>query len=476
MSLRSDVMAAVKRAARGYRIAVRQEPMSLHVRVYDGPRLIAEIERSEFQGVVMARDTLPHHSGRDIVRQAQQATMRAAIRDDLLIQVDPVGRSQQQMENMGAQRVDNRWIVDTRSSDSISAYLGKPRDGARKLTDATIEATLHAAREADAANAAISYLTNIRNNKILTMAGAAPPGATHSYLRTRLEPIVNAHWERITRLIGAARNRADADIVRVLRDTIAGRTIGMSASFGGPPAPTVAGLPVADVSKGSAAADVNRILSDIVQAHIHGQPLRNPTASMSVAERQAHAVARTSLQELATARQREASASLGVTHEIYVATLDTRTSMICASLDGKRYKIGEGPQPPIHYNCRSVRVSDFGTADVHRPSNPAGERYLMEQYTKKTGVKKVGGRWPSGHGKAFRKFRAEKRAELIGRVPSDITYGEWITRQPKDLVVSIMGEKRAEAFLSGKLSIEDMTNPATGREWSARQLTQMGLL
>lgn len=36
----------------------------------------------------------------------------------------------------------------------------------------------------------------------------------------------------------------------------------------------------------------------------------------------------------------------------FVATLDSRTSKTCASLDGKRYKTSEPhPTPPMHYNC-----------------------------------------------------------------------------------------------------------------------------
>lgn len=40
----------------------------------------------------------------------------------------------------------------------------------------------------------------------------------------------------------------------------------------------------------------------------------------------------------------------------YTAVLDSRTSPICRSLDGKIYNWGEGPAPPLHFNCRSMRV------------------------------------------------------------------------------------------------------------------------
>lgn len=38
------------------------------------------------------------------------------------------------------------------------------------------------------------------------------------------------------------------------------------------------------------------------------------------------------------------------TSEVYVATLDARTTAICRSLDGKEFPTGEGPTPPVHVN------------------------------------------------------------------------------------------------------------------------------
>ncbi|MFW5955687.1 MAG: minor capsid protein, partial [Rhodothermales bacterium] len=35
----------------------------------------------------------------------------------------------------------------------------------------------------------------------------------------------------------------------------------------------------------------------------------------------------------------------------WVATLDSRTTLICASRDGKVYDVDEGPRPPAHWNC-----------------------------------------------------------------------------------------------------------------------------
>ena len=44
------------------------------------------------------------------------------------------------------------------------------------------------------------------------------------------------------------------------------------------------------------------------------------------------------------------------TQYIYRAVLDSKTTPICRSLDGKVYDWGDGPQPPLHFGCRSIRA------------------------------------------------------------------------------------------------------------------------
>jgi SPP1 gp7 family putative phage head morphogenesis protein len=48
----------------------------------------------------------------------------------------------------------------------------------------------------------------------------------------------------------------------------------------------------------------------------------------------------------------------------YTATLDGRTSEICASRDGNIYKLSEAPQLPAHINCRSTYVPVIDGIDI----------------------------------------------------------------------------------------------------------------
>jgi SPP1 gp7 family putative phage head morphogenesis protein len=74
---------------------------------------------------------------------------------------------------------------------------------------------------------------------------------------------------------------------------------------------------------------------------------------------QIRAIVRSSVTQVADAAMEQvALANSDITTRYrYTALLDSRTSPICRALDGKVYKWGEGPHPPVHFNCRSQRVA-----------------------------------------------------------------------------------------------------------------------
>ena len=85
---------------------------------------------------------------------------------------------------------------------------------------------------------------------------------------------------------------------------------------------------------------------------------------------------------------------------IFVATLDSRTSLTCATKDGKEYSYDDGPIPPLHFNCRSTTVAvpnwkrlkkEYGIEPPDEPALraskdgpvPAGETYGNWLYDKR---------------------------------------------------------------------------------------------
>ena len=108
----------------------------------------------------------------------------------------------------------------------------------------------------------------------------------------------------------------------------------------------------------------------------------------------------------------------------YTATLDMRTTVLCASRDGNEYPKGK-PKPalPAHMRCRSVYVPvlkswrEMGAAiDVEMP--------------------------------------ASTRASLDGQVPGKMTYQEWLRKQSASRQNEVLGVDKAKLFRDGGLSLD----------------------
>lgn len=118
--------------------------------------------------------------------------------------------------------------------------------------------------------------------------------------------------------------------------------------------------------------------------------------------------------------------------EKWVATLDGRTTIGCAGLDGRIFQIGEGPTTPRHYRCRSVRVP------VIKPE------FALD----------IPGR---------------TRSSVDGPVSAQTKYGGWLAKQPRAVQDEVLGIERADLFRAGKLKIEDFSD-SFGRVYTLDEL------
>jgi len=109
----------------------------------------------------------------------------------------------------------------------------------------------------------------------------------------------------------------------------------------------------------------------------------------------------------------------------FVATLDSRTTVICAGLHGKEFKLGTGPQPPRHVNCRSTSIPVLdpieGVAAFELPS-----------------------------------------------------YTVWLRAQSAETQADILGATKARLFRDGKLSIDRFTDHK-GRVLTLQELRRRDL-
>jgi SPP1 gp7 family putative phage head morphogenesis protein len=128
----------------------------------------------------------------------------------------------------------------------------------------------------------------------------------------------------------------------------------------------------------------------------------------------------------------------------WVSTLDSRTSQICASLDGQVYGVRSGLRPPAHPNCRSTVVpvlKNFKELGI-------------------PGLKNIG----TGQRHA--------REILSGRVPETLTFGQWWKRLPLGKQNEIFGPGKARLLRSGKISFSQLIDQ-NARPLSLSQLTKL---
>lgn len=130
---------------------------------------------------------------------------------------------------------------------------------------------------------------------------------------------------------------------------------------------------------------------------------------LEITRRSAETMVRTALTHTANAAAQETYKALGVVEWRFVATLDARTSLICSKLHGKIFKVGTGPQPPRHPNCRSTSVP---------MTDP-----------------------------------------IPGVAPMEFpTYEAWLKKQSVKTQIDVLGPKRAALFRTGGLKLEKFTD------------------
>lgn len=215
----------------------------------------------------------------------------------------------------------------------------------------------------------------------------------------------------------------------------------------------------------SAAAIARRIVGTVRQ--------RGRNGVTEITRRQAAGITRTAVNAMANQAKREfykANSDL-FEEELYVATLDARTTPICRSLDGETFPVGKGPIPPLHFNCRSLRVAALdGEAIGERPARAFTQRRLLDEYNRANGTSaRTRDALPRGHKGPFDQFARQRMRELTGRVPAKVTYQEWLGRQSREFQDDVLGPTRARLFRRGDLTLDKFVN-RQGDELSLSEL------
>jgi len=242
-------------------------------------------------------------------------------------------------------------------------------------------------------------------------------------------------------------------------------------------------------SRNIAAADINRIESQVKIGMVQGESsdaiarrvvgtvsLKGRNGVTEITRRNAAGITRTAINAISNQAKR---AYYGENTDIfkqeqYVATLDNRTTMICSSLDGRKFPVTEGPIPPLHFNCRSLRVAVINDEFIGtRPARPFTQRSLLKEFTEKNKLHAVTDRakLPRGYKGKFDDFSQVRVRELTGRVPAKVTYQQWLGRQSAAFQDDVLGPTRSKLFRRGNLKLDKFVN-RVGDELTLSQLAQ----
>lgn len=200
---------------------------------------------------------------------------------------------------------------------------------------------------------------------------------------------------------------------------------------------------------------------------------------LAITKRDAETVVRTAANHVSTgARQATWEANADIISGVrWVATLDGRTSAVCRSRDGEVYPIDKGPRPPAHPNCRSTVVPILAGEEIvgDRPTVRDGRtRRKRELDFTQEAREEAGAKEWSRMSAADRRAQVKARrdawaAENIGLTPSNVTYQDWIKRQPAKFQDEVLGPTRARLFRDGGVSLDKFVD-ASGRQYNLDQL------
>ncbi|HMM20623.1 MAG TPA: minor capsid protein [Selenomonadales bacterium] len=131
---------------------------------------------------------------------------------------------------------------------------------------------------------------------------------------------------------------------------------------------------------------VSTLHTELTQVIIRGDPpdtmIRTLAKKMNTAQNNAGRLVMTEAAFFASAAQRDCFSELDVERYEIVATLDSHTSAICQSLDGKVFEMKDYrpgvTAPPFHCWCRTVTVPFFeGNAGSRAARNAKGKTYYV---------------------------------------------------------------------------------------------------
>ncbi|WP_445405985.1 minor capsid protein [Acinetobacter pittii] len=138
---------------------------------------------------------------------------------------------------------------------------------------------------------------------------------------------------------------------------------------------------------------------------------------------------------------------IGFEYVKLVATLDGRTSKLCASLDGSVWEINDPAKrvPPLHPHCRSILIP------VEKDGLLVGERpFVMDE-------------------RRVKDIPEEERSQIIGQLDANTSFKEFFKKTDDFFQKEWLGPKRFKLYKEGKFDFEKFFDPE-GRLYTLEEL------
>jgi len=175
---------------------------------------------------------------------------------------------------------------------------------------------------------------------------------------------------------------------------------------------------------GDKASEIRRVIqTGVVEGSTVQSLTRDIVSVTNRHKRQAETLVRTSVNHISSeARSAVNQANDDILKgEEWVAVLDGRTTIGCATLDGKILGFDEPPFTPRHWGCRSVRVP------------------VLDDRFQEGGLEGT-------------------RASVDGPVSAKRTYSGWLKDQPAEFQDQMLGKERGKLFRSGKIKLDQFVD------------------
>ena len=187
------------------------------------------------------------------------------------------------------------------------------------------------------------------------------------------------------------------------------------------------------------------------QSETNQQIARRVREAMGIQQRHAFALVKTSTQSVAMQARDEMLAANDdvVKGKISIATLDSRTTFVCADCDQATYNLKNEPIEPKKRPYIAI------------PRN-FGCRSMWSVLLKK---------W-SDMGLPFDEFSPSTRASLDGQIPAGTSFDKFLSGKSKEWQENYLGKGRAELYRDGKITLAYMVD-GLGRELTLAQLRDL---